>query len=114
MSTGRKNHGMPWVYILECADGSFYTGSTALEHVEGRVWQHNSDDRAAANYTRSRRPVSLAFAQHFDRVDEAFAREKQIQRWSHTKKRALIDSDWERLVEAATGRTNPRASRQAR
>ncbi len=105
---------MPWIYIVECNDGTFYTGSTALEDPAARVWEHNNDDTRGANYTRARRPVTLAFAQHFDRVEDAYAREKQVQNWSQAKKRALIASDWQALIVASTGNSNPRSSRQAR
>ncbi|WP_350352147.1 GIY-YIG nuclease family protein [Microbacterium sp. A8/3-1] len=81
---------MPWTYILKCNDGTFYTGSTNGE-LESRVWQHNHDDQYAANFTRRRRPVVLAYAEQFDTVDAASRREKQIQGWSRAKKIALIE-----------------------
>ena len=61
---------MPWTYILECRDGSFYTGSTNGD-LEARVWEHNNDDAFAANFTRRRRPAALVYAEHFDTVDAA-------------------------------------------
>ncbi|AVL97367.1 GIY-YIG nuclease family protein [Microbacterium paraoxydans] len=87
---------MPWTYILECRDGSFYTGSTNGD-LEARIWEHNHDDAFAAIHTRHRRPVSLVYAEHFDTVDAAFFREKQIQGWSRRKKMALIENRWEDL-----------------
>jgi putative endonuclease len=87
---------MPWTYILECRDGSFYTGSTNGD-LEARIWEHNHDDAFAANFTRRRRPAALVYAEHFDTVDAAFFREKQIQGWSRRKKIALIESRWEDL-----------------
>jgi putative endonuclease len=75
------------MYILECADGSYYVGSTT--RLDLRIAQHQSGDGAV--YTRRRRPVRLVFAAEFDRVDEAFAFEKQVQGWSRAKRRALID-----------------------
>lgn len=81
---------MAWAYILECRDGSFYTGSTGRE-LEARVWEHNHDDVLGANFTRRRRPVRLAYAEWFETVDLAFAREKQVQGWSRAKKIALIE-----------------------
>ncbi|VXC18643.1 hypothetical protein MICRO8M_80280 [Microbacterium sp. 8M] len=82
---------MAWTYIVECADGSFYTGSTDLIDVEARIWQHNNDRDMSAKFTRRRRPVRLVYAEAFDRVEDAFAREKQIQGWSRAKKLALIE-----------------------
>lgn len=78
------------MYILECADGTYYTGSTAID-VLAWVWEHNNLDEKAANYTRKRRPVRLQYAEEYERVDEAYYREKQVQGWSRRKKLALIE-----------------------
>jgi putative endonuclease len=88
------NIPMPYVYILECADGSYYTGSTW--DIEARLYQHQSG--IGSNHTKLRLPVKLVFSEEYDRIDEAFAREKQIQGWSHRKKKALIDSNFYGLV----------------
>ena len=95
---------MAWTYILECADGSFYTGSTDLIDVEARVWQHNYDRSVSANFTRKRRPVRLVYAEELDRIEDAFAREKQIQGWSRAKKLALIELRGGDLPELARPR----------
>ena len=79
---------MAWVYIVECSDGAYYTGSTL--DLDVRIWQHNETD-FGANFTRKRRPVKLVFSAWSDSVDVAFAWEKKIQGWSHAKKRALIE-----------------------
>ena len=86
-------HGMPYVYILECSDGSFYAGSTW--EMERRLFQHNEGLGAA--YTRRRRPVRLAWHAWYDSVAEAFAMEKRIQGWSRAKRQALIDGRFEDL-----------------
>lgn len=78
---------MPYMYILQCVDGSYYTGSTI--NLEKRLSQHSLG--MGANYTTKKRPVKLAYFEEFARIDEAFYREKQIQGWSHEKKKALID-----------------------
>ncbi|MEY2847844.1 MAG: hypothetical protein RI885_509 [Actinomycetota bacterium] len=78
---------MAHVYILECADGSFYTGSTL--DLEARLWQHQRG--LGANFTRARLPVSVAFVEWTDDIEAAFHREKQIQGWSRAKKIALIE-----------------------
>ena len=85
---------MPYVYILNCSDGSFYTGSTW--DVEKRLWEHQTGN--GADYTRKRLPVELVFCEFFERIDEAFEREKQIQGWSRRKKLALINSNEADLV----------------
>ena len=77
---------MAWVYILKCSDGAFYVGST--KYLEDRVDQHNSG--VGAQFTKSRRPVTLVFAQEYDRIDDAYEREKQIQGWSRKKREAPI------------------------
>lgn len=82
-----------YVYMLECADGTYYTGSTSF--IEERIYQHEQGE--GANYTRKRLPVKLVFAEAFERVDEAFEREKQIQGWSRKKKKALIEGAYEKL-----------------
>ena len=76
-----------YCYILECADGSYYVGSTV--DLERRVSEHNEGLGAA--YTRRRRPVQLVWYEHFTRIDAAYAREKQIQNCSRAKWEALIE-----------------------
>ena len=82
-----------YVYILKCANGNFYTGSTI--DLDRRLRQHQAG--AGANYTRKHLPVELVYHQEYPRIGEAFRREKQIQGWSHAKKQALIDGDFDRL-----------------
>jgi putative endonuclease len=52
-----------------------------------------------ANYTRKHRPVELVYFEEFQRVDDAFAREKQVQGWSRAKKDALIQGQFGRLTD---------------
>ncbi|MDT8346982.1 MAG: GIY-YIG nuclease family protein, partial [Flavobacteriaceae bacterium] len=82
-----------YMYILLCSDGSYYTGST--KNLELRVKQHNNGE--GANHTKKRLPVELVYFEEFDRIDEAFYREKQVQGWSRKKKEALINGDFENL-----------------
>ena len=72
-----------YLYILECSNGLYYTGST--KYLERRIKQHQSGN--GANFTRKHLPVKLVYFEEFQRIDEAFYREKQIQGWSHKKKR---------------------------
>lgn len=87
------------VYIVECADGSFYTGLTK-QSVEARVWEHNNlpDPKS---YTFTRRPVILVFTETYERITDAIARERQVKGWSRRKKAALIALDYEGLPELA-------------
>lgn len=80
-----------YMYILRCADGTYYTGSTT--DLELRLLQHQQGE--GANYTRKKLPVELVYYEEYERIDEAFAREKQVQRWSQKKKEALMNSDIE-------------------
>ena len=84
-----------YVYILECANGTYYTGST--KDLERRLQEHQ--DGRGANHTKKYLPVTLIYFEEYDRIDTAFYREKQIQGWSRAKKEALIDSMTEKLPE---------------
>ena len=84
-----------WVYILRCSDASYYTGST--NNLELRLVQHAVGE--GSQWTRSRLPLHLAFAQDFPSEHEAFLCERQIKGWSRAKKEALIRGDFDALVE---------------
>ena len=83
------------MYILECIDGSYYTGST--NNLELRLAQHQAGE--GADHTKKRLPVKLVYYEEFQRVDEAFYREKQVQGWSRKKKEALINGEYGKLPE---------------
>jgi len=86
------------MYILHCADGTFYTGSTT--DLSTRISQHNSGE--GANYTSKRLPVKLVYKEEFQRIEDAFRREKQIQPWSKAKKEALIKRNLDLLHDLAS------------
>lgn len=86
-----------YMYILKCADGSYYTGST--KYLERRIQQHQSGE--GANHTRKHLPVELVYYEEFEWIHEAFYREKQVQNWSRVKKEALINKKDEVLRKAA-------------
>jgi putative endonuclease len=90
-----------FVYILRCADGSYYVGSTrtTLEH---RIAQHN--DGMFIGHTSRRRPVTLVFHQKFDRITDAIAAERQLKGWKRAKKEALIRGDLEALPALSRNR----------
>lgn len=77
-----------FVYILECADGSYYVGSTT--NLGRRIREH--EEGLGGQYTRKRLPVKLVYAEEHPTIAEAYHREKQIQGWSRKKRKALIDS----------------------
>lgn len=91
------------MYILRCADNSYYTGSTL--NLELRLMQHQNGE--GANYTRKRLPVELVYFEEFQRIDDAFYREKQVQGWSRKKKEALIQERYNELPLLAK-KYNPR------
>ena len=86
------------MYILECADGSYYTGST--KDLETRLMQHQTGE--GANHTKKRLPVKLVYYERYPRIDMAFYREKQVQGWSRKKKEALIRGEHDKLPDLAT------------
>jgi putative endonuclease len=82
-----------YMYILICANGAYYTGST--KDIEKGLWEHKSG--LGANYTKKHLPVELVYYEEFQRIDYAFYREKQVQGWSRKKKEALINNVQEKL-----------------
>ena len=89
-----------WVYMLKCADGSYYVGHT--EDLERRVAEHQSG--IIGGYIRARRPVPLAYAESFPTRLEALAMERRIKGWTRAKKEALAASDWQRISALARKR----------
>jgi putative endonuclease len=87
------------VYILRCADGSYYTGLTKLP-IEARVWEHNNDP--IDGYTARRRPVQLVFSEVYERLTDAIAREQPIKGWSRAKKEALMRGDYTALPDLSS------------
>ena len=80
-----------FVYLLRCADGSFYAGHT--DDLVLRVAQHQAGE--VEGYTHSRRPVELVWSQETASRLEALSAERQIKGWSRAKKLALIAGDWD-------------------
>ena len=95
---------MAWTYILECADGSYYVGST--KHLDRRLSEHQ--DGLGAEYTKRRRPLRLAWSCEFSRIDDAYAFEKRVQGWSRKKREALMRGDFADLPALAQRRTHSR------
>ena len=91
-----------WLYIVKCADGSYYTGSTS--NLAMRVAQHQAGEGSA--YTRGRLPVELVCSQEYPSEHEAFLRERQVKGWSRAKKEALICGDFEALVRLSKSRSS--------
>lgn len=88
---------MAWMYILECSDGSYYVGST--KYLERRLLEHQRG--VGANYTSKRLPIELVYSEEYERIDDAFYREKQVQGWRRAKREALINGNVELLPALA-------------
>jgi putative endonuclease len=91
-----------FVYMLRCADGSYYVGSATGNDLSPPVDQHNAG--YYKGYTFSRRPVVLVWSEHFERITDGIAAERQIKGWSRGKKEALLRSDWTRVSELSRRR----------
>ncbi|MFN6379578.1 MAG: GIY-YIG nuclease family protein [Flavobacteriales bacterium] len=74
------------LYILECANGAFYVGSS--KDILKRLDDHNAG--LGANFTRKNGPCKLVYFEEYSRISEAFQREQQIKGWSRKKKECLI------------------------
>jgi len=83
-----------YIYLLRCADGSYYVGS-ARKELDQRIGEHNAG--VYGGYTSSRRPVTLVWAQHFQNITDAIVVERQLKGWSRAKKEALIRGDYETI-----------------
>lgn len=86
MKTTKHTENIAYTYIVECQDGTFYTGWT--NHLEERVENHNKGK--GAKYTRSRLPVKLVYYETYASKKEAMKRECEIKRLTRKDKLALI------------------------
>ncbi len=91
-----------WVYLLRCADGSYYTGHT--DDLDKRMGEHVTG--VCGGYTATRLPVELVFSQPFATRIEALNAERQIKGWSRAKKEALIRGDWAGLSRLAKSKSD--------
>ncbi|HEX5127618.1 MAG TPA: GIY-YIG nuclease family protein [Rhodocyclaceae bacterium] len=88
---------MFYVYIVRCADDSYYTGHT--DNLERRVDQHMTG--ACGGYTAARLPIELVWSQEFNTREEALSVELHIKGWNRKKKEALMRGDWQDVSAAA-------------
>ena len=77
-----------FVYILQCADKTLYTGIT--NDLDKRLLQHNGELKNGAKYTRSRQPVTLVYSESMGSRSEASKREYAIKNLSRSQKQSLI------------------------
>lgn len=97
-----------YVYILRCADGRYYVGSTRGS-LKRRVAEHNSGAYGA--WTVSRRPVALVYQQAFANELDAIVAERQLKSWGRAKKEALIRGDGAARRSLAGDRPRPPAQK---
>ena len=86
---------MAYMYILKCADNSYYVGST--KDLQRRFAQHQNGE--GSEYTKHRLPVELVYFEECQSIESAFLREKQVQGWSRKKREALLNNNFEKLPE---------------
>jgi putative endonuclease len=87
-----------FVYILSCADGTYYTGVTS--NLEKRLLEHKSS-KNIGSYVSKRLPIKLVYYEHFMDINQAIEWEKRIKKWSKAKKEALIQDRWDDLKKSA-------------
>lgn len=84
----KQNFYPKWfVYIVECADGTYYTGLT--HDINNRVDKHNNGNGAV--YAWEHGPVELVYFEEHPTRSEAFKRELEIKDLSHSEKRLLVE-----------------------
>ncbi len=100
------------LYILRCADGSYYVGVTR-NSLEARIAEHQAG--TFDGYTNRRKPVTLVFDQYFDRIEDAVLAERRVKGWRRVKKEALIRGDFAALpaLSRRIARPSVRPSRHA-
>ena len=101
-----------YVYILKCADGTYYTGLT--DDPRRRLEEHQQGIRKNA-YTYRRRPVKMVYSMHFPdgTHDQARAWEKKLKGWSTAKKLAVIEDRWEDLPKLSACRNDSRSANRS-
>ena len=83
----------PYVYILLCANGEYYVGSTT--NLPLRMKEHQEGIKGS-RFTKSHHPVRLVYFEEHDTIEDAHWRERQLHGWSRAKKEKLISGEWEK------------------
>ena len=91
-----------FLYILRCADGSLYIGTTRTS-LDIRVAQHNAG--LFGGYTATRGPVTLVYSEWFERITDAIENERKLKKWSRAKKDAFIRGDFNALRKLSARRS---------
>ena len=94
-----------YLYMLRCADGSYYVGSTT--NLDVRLAEHSAGE--GGDYTVRRLPVALVYCEEFPTLHDAFVSERQVKGWTRAKKEALIRRDYDALIELSRSAVHRRA-----
>ena len=97
-----------YTYILECANGKYYVGSTT--DLERRLQEHQAG--VGANYTKKHLPVKLVYYEEYQTVEQAFIREKQLHGWNRAKKEALLKGEIDKLPRLSSSTTSANIATQ--
>ena len=84
---------MAYTYILKCANGEYYVGSTT--DLNRRLREHQAG--LGGKFTSSHLPVNLVYKEEYVSILQAFRRERQLHGWTRAKKEALIKGDYDLL-----------------
>jgi putative endonuclease len=96
-------HPFFYVYILKCADSTYYVGVT--NDLDRRINEHQSGSKPGS-YTSTRLPIELVYYAEFTEPETAFTFETQIKKWSRAKKEALINGEYEKLPNLSKKKFN--------
>jgi putative endonuclease len=88
--------------MLQCADGSYYTGCATGDDLTKRIAEHEAG--TYPGYTSTRRPVRLVWSEYFQQITDAIAVERQLKGWSRAKKEALISDNWNAIRQLSKRR----------
>ena len=77
-----------FVYIIQCSDGSYYTGIAT--NLEKRIKEHNGELKGGAKYTRGKGPVKLLHSEKFETRSRALKREAEIKKFTKAQKKTLL------------------------
>ena len=94
------------VYILQCANGQYYVGSTTS--LIKRIGEHQQADEAlyrGAKFTKAHQPVELVYTEEYEDEHKARMREQQLHGWSRAKKEALIRGDVDKLKDLSRAKS---------
>jgi len=103
---------MTTVYILQCANGQYYVGST--NNLIRRIDEHQLADEAlyrGAKFTKAHQPVMLVYTEEYEDDHRARMREQQLHGWSRAKKEALIRGDINKLKDLSRAKSREELSK---